>query len=301
MTAKNPSSTPSGFRTSLLARLRNRAVSEGLAVQRLQQRVAFERLLARLAPVGDWVLKGGFALELRYGWTSRPTKDLDLRTSAAIDASLERLRESVATSEIDDHFSFEFGAIVVEMQGAPGETVRVPSTARVAGAVFAQFHIDLSGSDVIIGDTDELVGSDLLSFAGIAPIRFPVYPLPQQLAEKLHAYTLPRTAENTRVKDLVDLVSIAKSDHVSGPRLLASLRATFAERATHDIPAALSAPPASWDVAFRELSSATGLPVSSIEEGYKVAERFWNPALAGEVEGQSWNPDIQRWHNDSAE
>jgi predicted nucleotidyltransferase component of viral defense system len=299
MNAQNPSSIPSGFRTALLARLRNRAAAEGLAVQRLQQRVAFERLLARLAPVGDWVLKGGFALELRYGWTSRPTKDLDLRTSTVLEVSLERLRASLATSEIDDHFSFELGPTVVEMQGAPGGTVTVPVTARVAGAVFVQFRVDLSSSDVIVGDADELVGSNLLLFAGIAPIRFPVYPLAQQLAEKLHAYTLPRTAENTRVKDLVDLVSIAKSDSIAGDQLLASVRATFAARATHDPPAALPAPPTSWGVAFRELSSAIGITVSTVDEGYEVAGRFWNPVLAGGVGGQSWDPDEQGWHNDS--
>ena len=31
---------------------------------------------------------------------------------------------------------------------------------------------------------ETLVGSDLLAFAGIAPVRFPVYPLTQHLAEK---------------------------------------------------------------------------------------------------------------------
>jgi len=38
-------------------------------VSRLRKRIVFERLLARLvvhAP-GEWVLKGGFALELRLG------------------------------------------------------------------------------------------------------------------------------------------------------------------------------------------------------------------------------------------
>jgi len=218
-----------------------------------------------------------------------------------LEASLERLRASVATSEVGDHFSFELGATAVEMQGAPGGTVRLPVTARVAGAVFAQFSLDLSSSDVIVGDADELVGSDLLVFAGIAPIRFPVYPLPQQLAEKLHAYTLPRTVENTRVKDLVDLVSIAKSDRVSGDQLLASLRATFAVRATHDCPAALPAPPTSWGMAFRELSSATGMPVSTVQEGYEIAGRFWNPVLAGGVGGQSWDPGAQSWYHVSAE
>jgi hypothetical protein len=83
--------TPSGFRDRLLALLRNAARQEGIAAQRLQQRVAFERLLARLSHE-HWLLKGGFALELRYSWTHRPTKDIDLRTDVPLDTALSRLR-----------------------------------------------------------------------------------------------------------------------------------------------------------------------------------------------------------------
>ncbi len=54
--------SPEAFRQKLLARLRNRALQERTSPQRLQQRVAFERLLARLSGEPAWVLKGGFAL-----------------------------------------------------------------------------------------------------------------------------------------------------------------------------------------------------------------------------------------------
>ncbi len=92
---------------------------------------------------------------------------------------------------------------------------------------------------------DILRGSDLLQFAGIAPVEFPVYPVPQHLAEKLHAYTLPRGQENTRVRDLVDLVVIAATEAVEADQLSRSVEATFAIRGTHPIPGSLPAPPAS--------------------------------------------------------
>lgn len=63
--------SPAGFRAQLLAHLRAVAQMQAVVVQRLQQRVAFERFLARLDPPSDWTLKGGFALELRYGWEYR--------------------------------------------------------------------------------------------------------------------------------------------------------------------------------------------------------------------------------------
>ncbi len=55
--------TPADFRAQLLQRLRNEVLRAGIPAQRLQQQIAFERLLAQLPPDDDWVLKGGFALQ----------------------------------------------------------------------------------------------------------------------------------------------------------------------------------------------------------------------------------------------
>ena len=221
-------STPAGYRTQLLQRLRDRAAKEGIAADRLQRRVAFERFLARLPAGGrdDWLLKGGFGLELRYGWRHRPTRDIDLRSGVTLAEALARLQTVIAEgqeAEAADHFSFELGEPGPEMQGAPGGTVRVPVIARLAGVEFTRFHVDLSSGDAVVGAPDILEGSDLLDFTGIPHLRFPTYPLAQQLAEKLHAYTLPRAAPNTRTKDFVDLVVIPAVEAVDGTALLASV------------------------------------------------------------------------------
>ncbi len=289
-------STPAGFRDQLLARLRNYAHQQGISVQRVQQRVAFERLLARLGESGDWILKGGFALELRYDWASRPTRDIDLRTTIEPQAALDRLRALVAESPAADHFTFDLAESGYEMQGAPGGTLRVRVVTRLAGVVLVDFHIDLSSGDAVVGSPDVLLGSDLLQFAGIEPIRFPVYPVTQQLAEKLHAYTLPRHEQNTRVKDLVDLIAITAIETVDGSALSNSLHATFDTRATHDIPAALPEPPLTWSAAFARLAADSPITVeTSLSEGYTRATRFWNPVLAGSVQGSQWLPFRQDW------
>ena len=62
--------TPAAFRRALEDRLQAIAKKEGIDLQRLRRQVAFDRLLARLFPAGDskqlpWVLKGGYAMELR--------------------------------------------------------------------------------------------------------------------------------------------------------------------------------------------------------------------------------------------
>ena len=45
-------STPAGYREQVLRRLRDRASAENVAADRLQRRVAFERLMARLVASG---------------------------------------------------------------------------------------------------------------------------------------------------------------------------------------------------------------------------------------------------------
>jgi hypothetical protein len=143
--------TDRGFRQQLLERLKNEARRQGVDPRRLQQRVAFERLLARLAASGDWLLKGGFALELRYGWRNRPTKDIDLRTAWEPEEALARLREAVAGPPPDnDRFRFELRETTVDLQGAPGGGLRVRVVARVAGVAFATFAVDLASGDAVV-------------------------------------------------------------------------------------------------------------------------------------------------------
>lgn len=288
--------TPAGFRDRLLARLRNRAREQNVAAQRLQQRVAFERFLVRLTASGDWVLKGGFALELRYGWGNRPTRDLDLRTLRDPEHALAELRGALTSAQPADHFSFELADTRRELHGAPDGATRVLIISRLAGLVFAEFHVDVSSGDALEGEPDLLEGSDLLSFTGIGPIRFPAYPVAQQLAEKLHAYTLPRSDENTRVKDLVDLVTIAALESVDGNALVVSLRATFARRVTHALPDRLPEPPAAWIAPFRSLTHAAPVtPTTDLHEGYLLAAAFWDPVLAGAVSGRRWIRGERTW------
>lgn len=72
--------TPAALRAALEARLVNASRATGTDLDRLRRRVVFERILARLATAtGErWILKGGFALEVRLGDRARATRDLDV-------------------------------------------------------------------------------------------------------------------------------------------------------------------------------------------------------------------------------
>ncbi len=65
--------------------------------------------------------------------------------------------------------------------------------------------------DALSGQPERLTGDDLLAFAGRAPVQVVAISKTQQFAEKAHAYTLPwADRENTRVKDLVDLLLLVE-------------------------------------------------------------------------------------------
>jgi predicted nucleotidyltransferase component of viral defense system len=252
--------------------------------------------LARLPDNHEWILKGGFALQLRYGLEARPTRDIDLRTPLDLTAALNSLRQVIAASPTTDHFSFELSEVVQELQGAPGGSLRVRVMAQLAGLPIATFHLDLSSGDALVEPPDVLHGSDLLLFAGLTPVAFPAYPVTQHLAEKLHAYTLPRNQENTRVRDLVDLVIIAATERVDAVSLARSVEATFEVRASHPIPGRLPVPPDSWAQPFARIAAEVGsLPARSLTEGFAFAAAFWDPFLANRSSRQSWLPEQRCW------
>lgn len=67
--------TAKAFREALERRLNQQARETHQDIMRLRRRVTFDRFLARLflSESSSWVLKGGYACELRLGDRARPT------------------------------------------------------------------------------------------------------------------------------------------------------------------------------------------------------------------------------------
>jgi hypothetical protein len=72
------------LRTALEERIKRVSREEGTDLQRLRRQAAFDRFLARLfrVPNQNWVLKGGYAMELRFQ-AARATKHLDFTVRVA--------------------------------------------------------------------------------------------------------------------------------------------------------------------------------------------------------------------------
>ncbi len=92
----------------------------------------------------------------------------------------------------------------------------------------------------------------------------------QQFVEKLHAYALPRSTMNTRVKDLV--VLLFESGKLNALATAEALELTFERRSTHEIPLSLAAPPADWQLPFDSMAS-DGI-AKSMAEAFLEVRRF---------------------------
>lgn len=66
------------------------------------------------------------------------------------------------------------------------------------------------------------------------------------IAEKRHAYTMPRSRPNSRVKDLPGLTLVASAQELDAQRSCAAFEQTFAFRKTHAPPAAEPPPIDAW-------------------------------------------------------
>lgn len=279
--------TAGAFRTALENRLQTRARDEGTDLQRLRRQVAFDRFLARMFSKGPkaaypWVLKGGYAMELRVRF-ARTTKDLDLtlhdgtHLSKDVKERREQIRtmlQDAAAAPFDDYFEFFVGEAKEDLTGAPGRGSRYPVQTQMDGRDFARFPVDVGIGDEVIEPLDVVTGKDWLGFGGIAPPSFPIISAEQQFAEKLHAYTLPRGERtNTRTKDLIDMVLLIRGGKLESKKTAAAVRSTFARRATHEAPGKLDSPPGEWAPVFDALARECGLAMK-IEEGFEVVRKF---------------------------
>ena len=112
----NRYATATDFKNALHEKLRS-AVHGSYDLERLRRQIAFERFLARVffKRPSPWVLKGGFAMELRTD-QARSTKDIDLAYAGIISAPFPTVTK-------EQQFAEKLHAYTVPRKG--GENSRV--------------------------------------------------------------------------------------------------------------------------------------------------------------------------------
>jgi len=283
------------FRRALEDRLRAQSLASGVALVRLRKMIAFDRLLARLilAQPDAWVLKGGLALQLRLGKRARTTKDVDVLLQRPY-PDIHQLLVRAASLDVGDWFQFEITRSTDSVRGNFGG-LRFHTQSLLDGRSFERFHVDVGVGDPVVESVEYLTMPALLKFADIRSTVIPCYPLTQQLAEKVHAYTRPHlSGESSRAKDLVDILLMAELGSINGQLLFQALQMTFNARKTHSLPQELPFPPAAWSAPFRKMASGVGLGYATLAEAGAAAQHFLNPILQGEVMG-AWDPAAWSW------
>ena len=295
---KRTYASPAAFKQALEQRLRA-ATGSGTDLARRRQLLVFDRFLARIVHVlGDAaMLKGGLVLELRLS-RARTTKDIDLRFMGSPERVLERLQEA-ARLDLGDFFTFEVGPDddhpEIQNDGMQYDGMRFRAECQLAGKTYGQrFGVDIAFGDPILGEPEVVTADDVLGFVGIAPPTLQLYPIETHIAEKLHAYTMPRPRPNSRVKDLPDLALLASIGELDAQRLRAALQQTFSFRKTHALPAVLPDPNPAWETPYAAMAKADQLAWPTLVEVTAAARAFLNPVLASEQDAR-WDPASWSW------
>lgn len=267
-------------------------------------RYAVERLLYRLSNSehrDTFVLKGAMLFALWTGSMHRPTRDLDLLGFGDPDA--ERLRaifSSLCSLDVtDDGLSFDAGSITVEAiredQEYAGQRVRLDVT---LGQARIDLQVDVGFGDAITPPAETVEYPTLL---GTEPPVLRAYPRETVVAEKLDAIVTLGMA-NSRMKDLFDLLVLARTFSFEGETLCAAIAATFGRRSTSfpdrapvaftDVFARNEAKRKQW-AAFSKRSGLAGDDLD-LERVVKELARFLGEPLAAAASGDpfalSWHP-----------
>ena len=277
--------TAAAFRRALEDRLQDIAGRKTLT--RSVRRQA-DRLLARLFHPAQprplpWVLKGGYAMELRIK-AARTTKDIDLTMRSVLSSSekkddkknlvvLEKLQESAAFSS-DDFFVYTIGEAIADLDAAPYGGARFPVEARLDGLRIRWIPPRCRDRRCCDGAARSHSRARL---AGVCRYCDSVVVHDPSRATVCRKSTpiLPRKGPaNTRVRDLVDMVLLIQSGTLTNDKVAEAIQAgIFERRKTHSLPDTLPVPPAEWQNPYRALARECDLS-GQLEDAFAVLQMF---------------------------
>jgi len=167
---------------------------------------------------------------------------------------------------------------------------RIALLARL-GPARLRVQVDVGAGDAVVPEPQWLEYPSLLDFP--RP-RLRAYRPETAIAEKLHAYTMPRTRPNSRVKDLSDIALLATAQIIDAKRLREALDQTFGFRKTHSLPAVLPPPLAAWETPYAAMAREDQLAWPTLDKVTTAAKAFLDPVLTGNLDA-AWNPGTWTW------
>ena len=257
-----------------------------------------------------WVLKGGTAVLARVH-DARHSKDVDLlRRLGDIDDALAALRVA-ASRDLGDHFRFVLKTVRPlggrQQPGLAGYRVQVEAYCGVRRC--ETFGIDLVTGSVMTSAPELVRSSTPLDLPGLPAPTVRAYPIVDHIADKVAATEARygnepadpiaensrEGAESTRVRDLIDLIVLARTQHVDGAALHTAIAA---ERTHRGLPhRGTFSVPAAWAIGYPPLAAVSthcrDLPQLARAVAYVAA--FLEPAMTGQADHCYWSPSDHTW------
>lgn len=288
--------TPQAFDRALKRAI---AASGGNRGERYRQMLR-DRFLCRVfsAANNNLVLKGGSGLLARIP-DARATRDIDFGNNGSDDAQqvLDKLNAAVAR-DLGDWCRFELTKCEETLdENGYSRLLKLRYSTHIGEEEKDPILIDLSLDCATTAQPELIAPLNRVEVDGIATCDYLVYPLPDQLADKLCAIMelQPGGYLSSRMKDLVDVVAYASNEVFDLGELSLAIRSECARRQMA-VPTVFVAPE-TWRLEFARFARKHGVVERfvSFEAASALASEFFNPALEGTNEKASWDPCDLCW------
>lgn len=220
--------------TSIVAKLKNKALKEGLQLQLLLNLFCQEEFLRRIGKSifsDNLILKGGFLLYSLSGFKGRPTMDADylLKNQSNEIENIKRIINSIISqTNVNDFISFEVKGCepIAEQRAYNG--IRVNMIGHISNTK-TPFSIDLGVGDVVVPPPTKMSLPVLIDEFERPNVL--TYSLETTIAEKFDAI-ITRMELSSRMKDFFDIYYLANTVDFDGRKLQEAIFETLQNRHT---------------------------------------------------------------------
>jgi hypothetical protein len=268
----------------------------------VRREFVFQRFLGRVfaEPHSRWVLKGGAGLLIRIQ-QARDSKDVDLVVPVSVFDLTEAVDALRATIAVDagDQLTFVVDNVARSTEEHSIALLRV--TCSTGARPFERFTIDVSSRTRLVAKVDRIRPRPVLDLIGADPLpRFALYPLPDQVADKLCAMYSRYGAgggPSTRYRDLVDLVLIVTTSQLDAALTTQAIAVEAARRGCA-LPDRVTSPGPEWKAGYSHAVRAVPLEADlrTLDGALVVVGTCLGPVLAASATG-TWNPRARRWQS----
>lgn len=259
-----------------------------------------DRFLCRVfsAEGNELVLKGGSGLLARIP-DARATRDIDFGHGgdAEADVVLRKLNAAVSR-DLGDWCRFELTKCEESLdENGYSRLLKLRYSTHIGEEEKDPILIDLSLDCATTLPPERIEPASRVAIKGVMTCDYLVYPLPDQLADKLCAIMeqQPGGWASSRMKDLVDVVFYALNERFRLQELSRAIRFECKRRGM-TVPEQFAAPE-TWRKDFTAFARKSGTPAKhmSFDAASALASTFFGPALADSTDDLWWDSGSLMW------